>query len=130
MPDEFDATRTSITSSYTAPSTAESKAHATAFGPYRLVKPLGEGGMGRVWEAEHETTSRTVALKIAHSALNSAEDRERFLREARLAASISHRNCVFVFGAVESDGARAIAMELVRGCTVKDLVQGGKPIDP
>jgi serine/threonine protein kinase len=130
VPDEFDATRTSITSSYTSPSTPGTQAPATAFGPYRLLKPLGEGGMGRVWEAEHEQTSRIVALKIAHSSLNSAEDRERFIREARLAASISHRNCVFVFGAVESAGARAIAMELVRGCTLKDLVKEGKPIDP
>ena len=134
MPEEFDATRTSFTSSQTSPATPEILARYTdsspAFGPYRLVKTLGEGGMGQVWEAEHQDTSRIVALKIAHSGLNSDEDRERFIREARLAASISHRNCVFVFGAVESNGSIAIAMELVRGGTVKDLVKDGKPIDP
>lgn len=135
MPEDFEATRTSVNTSRTAPATPETKAHYAAdssacFGPYRLLKSLGEGGMGQVWEAEHRDTSRIVALKIAHSGLSSEADRERFIREARLAASISHRNCVFVFGAVESNGAIAIAMELVRGGTARDLVRDGKPIAP
>ena len=64
------------------------------FGPYRIVRLLGHGGMGEVYEAEHLEHGRRIALKILKHSLTGAEDRGRFLREGRLAASINHPNSV------------------------------------
>ena len=57
--------------------------------------------MGVVFEAEEIESGRRVALKVLSAGLSREIDRERFLREARLAASINHPHCVFVFGACE-----------------------------
>jgi Tol biopolymer transport system component len=107
------------------------------FSHYRLLAPLGEGGMGIVYRAEDTTLGRPVAVKFLHS--RTIEDqalRTRFLREARLAASINHPNICTIYevGEVTGDiplfaGARSevvpagtpfIAMELVVGETLHD----------
>jgi eukaryotic-like serine/threonine-protein kinase len=93
------------------------------FGDYRILRLLGRGGMGEVYEAEHEPTGRRVALKVMGHALNSDTDRKRFLREGRLAASISHPHVVYVFGSEEIAGRPVIAMELVQGGTLRDRVR-------
>ena len=67
------------------------------FGPYRIVRLLGHGGMGEVYEAEHLEHGRRIALKILKHSLTRPHDRERFLREGRLAASITHPNCVYSY---------------------------------
>jgi len=58
------------------------------FGNYRMLRLLGRGGMGAVYEADDLATGRRVALKVLGHSLDSAETRKRFLREGRLAASI------------------------------------------
>jgi len=83
----------------------------TLFGPYRILHVLGRGGMGIVYAAEEVDSGRQVALKVIAEPLRSQDERERFLREGRLAASINHPNCVYVFGAYEIDGRPAIALE-------------------
>lgn len=93
------------------------------FGDYLIVRLLGRGGMGEVYEAEHEPSGRRVALKVMGHALNSEQDRKRFLREGRLAASISHPHVVYVFGSEEIAGRPVIAMELVQGGTLKDALR-------
>lgn len=105
-------------------------APATAFpqigensGEYRIIRLLGRGGMGEVYEAAHQPTGRRVALKVMGHALTSDTDRKRFLREGRLAASISHPHIVYVFGSEEIAGRPVIAMELVQGGTLKDRVR-------
>jgi|SRR5215468_3603892 len=70
-----------------------------AFGAYRLLRLLGRGAFGVVWEAEHEATGRRLALKVFTARAASPDARARFHREGRLAASINHPHCVFVFGA-------------------------------
>ena len=75
--------------------------------------------MGVVFEAEETESGRRVALKVLSTGLSREIDRERFLREARLAASINHPHCVFVFGACEIAGQLVIAMELMQE-TLKD----------
>lgn len=92
------------------------------FGAYRIVRPLGKGGMGQVYEAEEIESGRRVALKLLSRGLGDDEERERFLSEGRLAASLSHPNCVYVFGTSEIQGFPVIAMELVPEGTLKDLV--------
>jgi uncharacterized RDD family membrane protein YckC len=95
------------------------------FGGYVIVRPLGKGGMGQVYEAEETDSGRRVAIKILSRGLGDEEERERFLREGQLAASLSHPNVVYVFGTSEIQGFPVIAMELAPGGTLKDLVVPG-----
>src|SRR5579859_4040606 len=68
-----------------------------AVGGYRLLRPLGSGGMGTVYEAEDTASGRRVALKlIAPDYADAADAVERFRREGRLASTLSHPRCVFV----------------------------------
>jgi hypothetical protein len=98
------------------------------FGGYQVVRPIGKGGMGQVYEAEELDSGRRIALKLLSRGLGDDEERERFLREGRLAASLSHPNCVYVFGTGEIQGFPVIAMELVPHGTLKDLVVPGEPM--
>ena len=93
------------------------------FGEYRIVRLLGHGGMGRVYEAEHASGGRRVALKVIGKALASDADRKRFLREGRLAAAVNHPNVVYIHGSEEVEGVPIIAMELVHGGTLKDRLK-------
>jgi len=101
-------------------------------GRYRVLRRLGMGGMAEVWCAEDEVLGRNVALKLLGSRY--AEDpefRERFRREARAAAGLAHPNIVGIFDRAEWDGTPYIAMELVEGRTLKELVieRGPMPVD-
>ncbi len=100
------------------------------FGPYRIVRPIGKGGMGQVYEAEETDSGRRVAIKILSRGIGDEEERERFLQEGRLAASLSHPNTVCVFGTTEVQGFPVIAMELAPSGTLKDLVVAGSPMPP
>ncbi|MGH7137886.1 MAG: protein kinase domain-containing protein, partial [Pirellulales bacterium] len=98
-------------------------------GNYRLLKSLGQGGMGVVWEAEQTGTGRRVALKLLSPRLRpTAENVERFLREGKSAASISHPRSTFVFDAGQQDGQPYIAMELMPGRTLKDELDESGPL--
>jgi len=91
---------------------------------YRVASVLGCGGMGTVYRAEHLHLQRTVALKLLTPAL--AADpafRARFVREARAAAALVHPNIVAVYDAGEADGLLYIAMELVEGCDLAELIE-------
>jgi eukaryotic-like serine/threonine-protein kinase len=90
------------------------------FGGYRLMKKLGSGGMGIVYEAEEIASGRRLALKVLNQSLDNEEQRQRFLREGRLAATIDHPHSVYVFGTEEIDGVPVIAMELAEGGTLRD----------
>jgi eukaryotic-like serine/threonine-protein kinase len=113
----------------TAPPPPRALAAGSSFGGYQLGRVLGRGGMGIVYEAEEIDSGRRVALKVLQQRLDDDRDRERFQREGRLAASIDHQHCVFVFGATEVDGVPAIAMELMQG-TLADRVAADGPLAP
>jgi uncharacterized RDD family membrane protein YckC len=100
------------------------------FGPYQIVRPIGKGGMGQVYEAEETDSGRRVAIKILSRGIGDDEERERFLQEGRLAASLSHPNTVYVFGTTEIQGFLVIAMELAPSGTLKDLVQADEAVPP
>jgi hypothetical protein len=97
-------------------------------GGYRIIRPLGKGGMGAVYEAEEIENGRRVALKVLSQALDSPEARQRFLREGLLAASVNHPNTVYVFGTDEIEGQPVIAMELVSGGTLEERVKQKGPM--
>jgi eukaryotic-like serine/threonine-protein kinase len=99
-------------------------------GHYRVLRILGEGGMGAVFEAQDMETGRQVALKVLSHALDSPAARQRFFREGRLAASLNHPNSVYVFGTEEISGTPVIAMELVGGGTLQDKVRNLGPLAP
>jgi len=100
-------------------------------GAYRVLRLLGTGGMGEVYEAEHIESGRRVALKVLARSLGGPESAKRFLREGRLAAAVTHPNSVYVYGSEDVDGVATIAMELVPGGgTLKDLVKREGPLPP
>lgn len=100
------------------------------FGPYEIIRLLGRGGMGEVYEARQLETGRRVALKVLRSRFGLREDRERFLREGQLAASISHPHTVYIFGSEEIDRMPVISMQLLPGGTLKDRVVERGPMSP
>jgi serine/threonine-protein kinase len=98
---------------------------------YRAEKRLGAGGMAEVWCVSDEVLGRRVALKLMNGRF--AEDpefRERFRREAQAAAGLTHPNIVGIFDRSEWDGVPYIAMELVDGKTLKELVLERGPLPP
>ena len=92
----------------------------TVVAGYRIDSRIGRGGMGVVYVAEHQTLRRQAALKIIVPDLAENPDfRERFLREARIAAALPHPNIVTVYDAGEIDGMLYIAMQFVPGATCR-----------
>src|SRR5579863_10724414 len=92
------------------------------FGPFRIHRLLGCGGMGEVYDAEHLWYGRRVALKVLNQRLRRADDRARFLQEGQLAAAVNHPNVVYIFSSDEVDDIPIITMELLPGGTLKDRV--------
>ncbi|HEV3145009.1 MAG TPA: protein kinase [Gemmataceae bacterium] len=98
-------------------------------GGYRIGRRLGGGGMGSVYEAEHIASGHKVALKLIKPEYAMSEPAvERFRQEGRLASSITHSRCVFVLAADEEAGQPYIAMELMPGSTLADLVLEKGPL--
>jgi uncharacterized RDD family membrane protein YckC len=90
---------------------------------YRLLDELGRGGMGVVHEAVDETTGRHVAIKLLPKDVHRTDETaQRFLREAELAASLSHPRSTFVYAAGEEAGQFYIVMELISGGTLKEVI--------
>jgi tetratricopeptide (TPR) repeat protein len=91
---------------------------------FRIVDKIGEGGMGVVYRAEDLDLGRQVALKVLHTEFVTDEERrQRFLREARTAASVTHPNIATVHEIGEHEGVIFIAMELVEGRTLKRAIR-------
>ncbi|MET7987861.1 MULTISPECIES: serine/threonine-protein kinase [unclassified Streptomyces] len=104
-------------------------------GRYRLLSPLGEGGMGTVWRARDEVLQREVAVKEvrAPAGLPQSEVERmyaRLEREAWAAARVSNRNVVTVYDVATQDGRPWIVMELIRGIALSDLLDAEGPLDP
>ncbi len=96
---------------------------------YEIVRKLGEGGMGVVYEARDTKLDRIVALKILPSKFKKTEDlKSRFLREARAVAALSHANVVAVYDIGEEWGESYIAMEYVDGSTLRDFISKKKKL--
>jgi uncharacterized RDD family membrane protein YckC len=111
-----------------SPGASEPAGVGGEFGGYRLLGLLGRGGMGTVYEAEQVTTGRRVALKVLGQQLDSPDMRQRFLREGRLAAGVSHPNSLYVFGSEEIEGVPVIIMEIAGSGTLKDRLKKGGPL--
>src|SRR5204863_585047 len=105
---------------------------AVLSGRYRLESKLGSGGMSTVYLATDEVLDRSVAIKLLHREISEEADQlERFRREARSAARLSHPNLVGVIDAGEDDGRPYIVFEYIDGRTLKRRIQeeGPLPVD-
>jgi serine/threonine protein kinase len=103
----------------------------TRVGGYEIVGALGAGGMGEVYRARDLRLKREVALKMLPDSVASDPERlARFQREAEVLASLNHPNIAAIYGFEDSDGVRALVMELVEGETLADrIASGAMPVD-
>jgi hypothetical protein len=108
-----------------------SLAPGTNLGPYEILASLGAGGMGEVYHARDHRLGRAVAIKVLSASQDTDPERkERFAREARAIARLSHPNICTLYDVGEQNGTVFLVMELVEGETLADrLEQGPIPID-
>src|SRR4051794_22934833 len=98
---------------------------------YRVTGLLGRGGMGFVYEAEHQLLKRKAALKTLAPELGGGSDfRERFIRESQTVASIDHPNIIPIYDAGDINGLVYIAMRYVNGPDLDRLISSGGTSDP
>lgn len=98
---------------------------------YKLVRVLGEGGMGLVFEAHHELLGKRVAVKSLHA--NLADDEQlvqRFFREARAAAAIGHRSIIDVYDVGQEGGSTFLVMEFLEGKELADFIEIQGALEP
>src|SRR6478736_5412010 len=96
---------------------------------YRVTASIGAGGMGEVYRATDTRLGRDVAIKVLPAAVAAdPERRQRFEQEARSASALNHPNILTVYEVGETDGTTFIAMELVEGKTLRELLAAGEPL--
>jgi eukaryotic-like serine/threonine-protein kinase len=102
-------------------------------GAYVIKEQIGQGGMGAVYLAEHETLRRKVALKVLAPAKDDGNAKlavERFLREARAAAALDHPNIVRIHDVAKEGNVHYLVMEYVEGQTLEAMLIAGGPVTP
>lgn len=100
-------------------------------GPYTLIRPIGEGGVGRVYLASHALLRRQTAVKLLREDQLSGEARARFEREVQLASQLEHPNTIQIHDYGHTpDGTFYYAMEYLKGETLAELVQKEGAMDP
>src|SRR2546422_997056 len=103
-----------------------SLAAGTRLGSYEVVALLGAGRMGEVYRAQDTRLGRQVAIKILPEPFARDPERlARFEREAHVLASLNHPNIAAIYGLEETDGVRALVLELVEGPTLADRIAEG-----
>src|SRR5438093_9957442 len=99
-------------------------------GQYKILDRLGAGGMGEVYRARDTRLGRTVAIKVLPADVAGDPDRrERFMREARATAALSHPNIAALYEIGEDQGQIFLVFEFVPGDTLKTVI-GGRPLNP
>jgi len=95
----------------------------TRLGPYEIVAPIGAGGMGEVYRARDTRLDRTVAIKLLPDEFSANKNRlRRFEEEARSASALNHPNIVTIYELGQDGAIHYIAMELVEGTTLRELL--------
>lgn len=114
---------------YQASEAGRGKAAELVLGNYVLLEPIGSGGMGRVFKAQHRRMERIVAVKTLPPELADSEKAlERFQREVKAAARLAHPNIVAAYDADEARGIHFLVMEYVEGTDLRRLVQAQGPL--
>src|SRR5438876_1335899 len=95
----------------------------TRLGPYEILAVIGAGGMGEVYQARDTRLNRLVALKVLPAdRMSDPERRRRFVQEAQLASKLQHPNIVTIYEISSDGGVDAIAMELVQGRALGEII--------
>jgi len=103
--------------------TASMRSMPESLGDFQLIREIGRGGMGVVYEAEQKSLKRHVALKVISALIAGSEKQlKRFRREAESAASLHHSNIVPVYGIGEDHGLQYYAMQLIDGVTLAEII--------
>ncbi len=103
----------------------------TRLGDFRVIREIGRGGMGIVYEAIQESLGRHVALKLLPwQSIADNRQVKRFQREARIAASLHHSNIVPVYGVGEADGVHFLAMQFIHGQSLDSVLSELKRLKP
>jgi tetratricopeptide (TPR) repeat protein len=111
-------------------SVADAPLHAAFWTQYELVKEIGLGGMGVVYEATDRSLERRVAVKKMRDEIRAdADDRRNFINEARLVAQLHHPNIVDIYGIVEDGTDVYLVFEFVPGRTLADALKADGPVD-
>ncbi len=114
---------------YQAQAVYQGKTKGLVFGEYVVLDKLGEGGMGVVLKAQHRRMDRLVAIKVlSATAMKQAGSVERFQREVKMAAKLSHPNIVTAYDAGEHQGMHYLAMEYVEGKDLASIVKEHGPL--
>jgi predicted ATPase/serine/threonine protein kinase len=109
-----------------SPSESMTLAPGTQFGTYEILSPLGAGGMGEVYRARDSRLGREVAIKVLRGQVSPTKERlDRFEREARSASALNHPNIVTIYELGQVSSTHYIAMELVAGKTLRELLASG-----
>ncbi len=114
---------------YQARMLMQGRSSGFVLGPYLILEELGEGGMGRVYKARHQSMHRDVALKILSPQLTNTEKaRALFVREVQAAGQLHHPNIIVAYDANEVKGRHYLAMEYVDGPNLEQLVRKQGPL--
>ena len=129
MMDEIDPQSAELNRSLGARLNLQGRPELRQLGDFRILREIGRGGMGAVYEARQESLGRHVALKVLPLAISRREPvRERFLREARAAARLHHTNIVPVFGTGDDQGVLYYAMQFIQGQGLDAVLEDVKRI--
>lgn len=130
-PPATSATASAAVTAAPAPTTDASTGLPERFGRYRILKKLGQGGMGTVYLAADTQLDRQVALKVPQFTAQDGHDAvERFLREARAAATIQHPNLCPVYDVGQIDGTHYMTMAYIDGHLLSAYIRPNKPVPP
>jgi eukaryotic-like serine/threonine-protein kinase len=98
-----------------------------SFGHYRILRPLGAGGMGEVYLAHDARLDRQLAIKLLPEQFTTDAARlQRFVQEAKAASALNHPNIITIYDVGEADGAHYIAFELIAGQTLRRHMRGAR----
>ena len=95
----------------------------TTIGRYRILKRLGEGGMGSVYLARDPAIDRLLVIKLLPEDVKSDELRQRFTREAKAVGKLRHQNIAMVFDVSQEAGRPFVAMEYIEGATLAQVIR-------
>src|ERR1700733_9087627 len=116
MIENLDESSGATTGSLAGDNGAAASIRLERLGDYRILREIGRGGMGVVYEAEQESLGRRVALKVLSAgSLLDQKQVQRFEREAKAAARLHHTNIVPIFGVGQQDGHHYFVMQLIAG---------------
>src|SRR5687768_7245815 len=103
-------------------------APGSELGRYEIQRKLGRGGMGTVYVAHDPVLGRLVAIKVFESDIDLPDAAERFTREARSAAALSHANIVTIYDFGDYDSRPYLAMEYIQGETLGEIIKRRAPL--